>query len=652
MHWPFAGLLDDDRPDTPKARIFIPRQYLQTSFISAPGNGSPSDLIFLLRLVPRATDTKRVLLLPLLFVHLDPSRIPTPKDLDSVLYKASRHAELSRATGALAVLRALSEMLAARVVPPPAYTDLWHRLYRWIIFFHLYCEVIPDMDLSAIYHAIAITILDLHRHDSMSAAVNKAAGVRCIMADYWAKSVRGVLSIGTELVASILVFLFDQNSEETEDETKLREILVGIGGSESDLAYLLVKQSNDIVGHPVNYHAGSINIVNSVIQAQSSHGDSLRAGLLAHGGAKALIDAIFYAEEARPHSPLAAEKVYVGLICLLGHFDSDAGAVWISRALSAGLLKLIVALGRSRKSEREEPWLTCSILQRFLIKTLPESLVHYKFAQKIKDALPAPLAIAFSAPFAKCAIATFWTEFAELVQERLRALEFFADRRLMSVSACENIQCGKIGERRTFRKCAGCGLVCYCSPECQMTDWEAAHRGSCRALKSTGPANARERGYVRAILQSNFESPEIRTAVLKQQARFMYTNPGVDFVTVYDFTRNAKGINLSNTPYFSRGWCEIKPISDYAAASGRLGQLLRAAGAIRVHLVVLSSNLQRKAPERILPMWSVPQLPNDLLRIVQDLPRGLLPVALDTALVQPLRGLVTSATKMMQEVYY
>ncbi|KAJ7479245.1 hypothetical protein FB451DRAFT_175416 [Mycena latifolia] len=472
------------------------------------GNGSSSDLIFLLRLVPRPTDHKRVLLLPLLFLHLDPSGIPTPKDLDSMLCKASRHAELSRVTGALAALRAVSEMLAARVVPPPAYADLWHRLYRWIIFFHLYCEVIPDMDLPATYHAIATTILDLHRHDSMRAAVNGAADVRCIMADYWAKSVRGVLSIEPELVASILVFLFDQDSDETEDETKLREILVGVGGSESDLAYLLVKQSNDIIGRPVNYHTGSISIVNSVIQAQSSYRHSLRAGLLAHGGAKAIIDAIFYAEEARPHSPLAAQKVYVGLICLLGHFDSDAGAVWISGALSAGLLRLIVVLGRSRKSEDEEPWLTYSILQRFLIKTLPESLVDYKIARKIKNALPPALTIASSAPFAKCVIATFWTEFAELGQERLRALQFFMDNRSMSVNACANIQCGKTGGRRAFRKCAGCGLACYCSPECQKTDWEAAHRGSCRALKSTGPANARERDYMRAILQSNFASPE------------------------------------------------------------------------------------------------------------------------------------------------
>ncbi|KAJ6537401.1 hypothetical protein DFH09DRAFT_1400612 [Mycena vulgaris] len=616
------------------------------------GTGSSSDLIFLLRLIHRATDHKRVLLLPLLFVHLDPSGIPTPKDLDSMLCDASRHVELSRVTGALAALRAVSEMLAARVVPPPAYADLWHRLYRWIIFFHLYCEVIPDMDLPATYHAIATTILDLHRHDSMSAAVNKAADVRCIVADYWAKSVRGVLSIETELVAAILGFLFDLDySEETEDETKLPEILVGIGGSESDLAYLLVKQSNDIIGRPVNYHTGSFNIVNSVIQAQSSYGDSLRAGLLAHGGAKALIDAIFYAEEARPHFPLAAERVYVGLICLLGHFESDAGAVWISRALSAGLLRLIVVLGRSRKSEREEPWRTYSILQRFLIQALPESVVHYKIARKIKDELPVALAIASSAPFAKCVIATLWTEFAELVQERLRALEFFMEKRLMSVSACANIQCGKTGERRAFRKCAGCGLACYCSPECQMTDWEAAHRGSCRALKSTGPANARERDYLRAILQSNFESPEIRTAVLKQQARFMYTNPGVDFVTVYDFTRNAKGINVRYIPHFSRGWCEIKLISDYAAPSGRLGQLLRAAGTICVHLFVLSFNIQTETPERILPMWSTPQLHDEMVRIVQTLPRGLQPAALDTALVQPLRGL-TSAAKMMREVYY
>ncbi|KAJ6497692.1 hypothetical protein C8R45DRAFT_1211535 [Mycena sanguinolenta] len=623
--------------------------YLRARVKSAK-NGSCSDLIFLLRLA-NATDPRRMLLLPLLYVHLDPSGISTPQDLDSILSDASRRQELDRVTGALAALRAISEMLDPQeLIPHDAYLDLWPRVYQWTIFIHAYWEIVPDTDLEATYRATAVNILTFHRDDSLEVAVDKAPGLRCILAEYWAKIVRKEISTGTQ-VPRILRFLFD--SKESKNKTKFMEILEGCGGREG-LAYLLAQQIKNTVGDRVT--APATTIIGSVIQLLHLHGRSLLEGLLVHGGAKVLIDAIYYCEEARPIFTVASEKVYTGVIFLLTCFESRSGAEWVSQALSAGLLRFITVLGRARQTENDM-WLTYSLLQRFLIKTLPDFLINYKISRLIPDALPEALSITSTEPFSTCVIYTFWTEFIELVRERLGALDFWLERRSISSIACENSKCGKTGPRHSLKKCAGCGLAWYCSRECQIADWEAVHRASCRALGTTDIPDftgARQRDYVRAILQYNFKTPAIITTLLTQQAQFMYRNPEAEFLTVYDFSRNSRGVTLSYIPKSTGAWSEVKPKSDYIALPGaRLAQLMQSTEDIHIHLIILSYNLRDSSPpEHVLPMWSTSQVRDELSRIVQALPRGLQPSALDAALVKPLRALATRVAKPMQDVYY
>jgi hypothetical protein len=198
----------------------------------------------------------------------------------------------------------------------------------------------------------------------------------------------------------------------------------------------------------------------------------------------------------------------------------------------------------------------------------------------------------------------------------------------------------------------------------------AAHSASCQTLGRTGehqknifavflnvyitaPANTRERDYLRAILQTNFESLAIRIKVLTKQATFMYRNPGVDYVTVYDFTRNATSVDLI-IPH-STIWCKVNPRSDYyAAAPARLAQLAHGAGDTRLHVAVLTLDPHMKSPEHIIMfgMWSTPEIHDRLVRVVQDLPQGLQPASLDAVLVRPVRALAGSAAELMRKIYY
>ncbi|KAJ7138901.1 hypothetical protein C8R46DRAFT_1047153 [Mycena filopes] len=86
---------------------------------SAAASGSSADLISLLHLFPKVADPNRKLLIPLLFLHLDPARIPKPKELDSIRCNVTRYPELSRVAGGIAALDAVSHLIDVQVLQHP-----------------------------------------------------------------------------------------------------------------------------------------------------------------------------------------------------------------------------------------------------------------------------------------------------------------------------------------------------------------------------------------------------------------------------------------------------------------------------------------------------------------------------------------------------
>ncbi|KAJ7138909.1 hypothetical protein C8R46DRAFT_1234148 [Mycena filopes] len=518
------------------------------------------------------------------------------------------------------------------------------------------------MDPAKFHRAAAVIILNLHRDKGMQAGVAKAAGLRRILAEYWAKIVRKVLLTDVE-VAPILSFLFE--SEEIENTKNFTEILEGCGDAR-DLAYLIVTQLDSTVAFPPTRPASII--VGSILQLLQTHaseqGSPLSVAILLAGGVPAALRAIGFQEEerisGRRGTEFAGEKVYLGLIFLMGNLEEGGVVEWLSQALSAGLLELIVTLSLAYgryTTESEEIWLSWAILQRLIRKLLPEYFVHHKIAAQLRVAISKAIPFTSSAIFRKCIIFPFWNDFVDLVDERVRALDLFLDTKLSSSNACENMQCSRTGSQDAFKRCATCRLAFYCSRECQKSDWQAVHRSSCRTLLVEGvtPSNTRGRRYLRAILQYNFQSYSIRAAVLNQQAQFMYLNAGVSFLTVFDFTRSAKGTNSTDLASSMASWSEVKPTADYrATASPRLEHLTRGArdGPVLVYLAALSFNNEGTAVDRKFPMRSTPQLYAKLFRIVQELPRGLQPAALDAALAKPLRDFATNSAGLMQEIYY
>jgi hypothetical protein len=63
--------------------------------------------------------------------------------------------------------------------------------------------------------------------------------------------------------------------------------------------------------------------------------------------------------------------------------------------------------------------------------------------------------------------------------------------RYQTIPACH--VCTNCGVHPTrdlkMQRCSGCGIVCYCSRECQMQSWRNEHKVECRAMKVPGDMN-------------------------------------------------------------------------------------------------------------------------------------------------------------------
>ncbi|KAJ7668790.1 hypothetical protein DFH06DRAFT_1378859, partial [Mycena polygramma] len=88
-----------------------------------------------------------VLALPVVFVHLDNSKIPSPAKMDFLFSSPERlasEAEFGPIFRAVLCVHQIAHMILKSVVPTGSYVELWSRLYRWIIFLDIYWQHIPS----------------------------------------------------------------------------------------------------------------------------------------------------------------------------------------------------------------------------------------------------------------------------------------------------------------------------------------------------------------------------------------------------------------------------------------------------------------------------------------------------------------------------
>ncbi|KAJ7468468.1 hypothetical protein FB451DRAFT_373856 [Mycena latifolia] len=486
-------------------------------------------------------------------------------------------------------------------------------------------------------------MLIIGKNPSTSSVVKKCRGVRLIFAEYWAKIVRsdGLLvhigmfghSDGLIDMSQIIIFLVGAGVSSAEN---WEELLAGVGGRD-ELAYLLGKNIGIALARPlVDDIAMGLSATLSLIQ-RTGDDRPFHKAMLSHGVAKALVAAVG-ALDVYPNRQLVELGKQMGLGALMQHFDDledRSGYQWTTQALDGGLLNMVVSMGiRAKEATVFSVDNSYPFLVELLKRILPEALGFYPVVRQMKKSFPVVLPLSTAATFRTAAAFKLWKPFANMVEQRLQALEFFDSGRWISSKACDNLECGKIDDKPKFRRCSGCCSLYYCSAECQKKDWKSGHRKRCRTLRVSQllhPSTPGERAYLRALLQYNWEFLSVKSAVLFLQAQFMYKNPGVEFFTLFDLAKGERDPD----------WIDIRPMSKFPTGSDDFFRTAQGGRCIQQHAVLMKG---LPSPMfRFFPFtFSSSDLNDALLRIVKAIP-GLGSSALANHLVGPVSELSSSS---------
>ncbi|KAJ7134042.1 hypothetical protein C8R43DRAFT_1022258 [Mycena crocata] len=611
-------------------------------------DGSFNDLRKLFLLVEGMPDRNKILLLPVWFSGLDPTGIPTPAQLDSMLSAADYVQQLIPVTSAMLCLARIWKLLEKSLIPSATYVDIWPRLHQWIIFIQTYLEILPA-NVKPHYDGLtlgmhACILLCLEQSPSMAELAQKTPGVRTILVKYWAALVcdeaanlqDGPTGDGLSAMRTILLLL-STSAHRLPPGKHLKEILAGVGDSRDELARVLVKQITDVAARPLSQLPATIlTAALSFIAVETDN--QFRAALLNRGLVKAVVTAgIVLHDHTQQHKlpDAIAQAPAMGLGLLTAYFEDSMARRWVVEALESGLLRLMCLLSMNTTPNpllpRENRF---SLLEELLKNFLPGYLVYYPVACAMKECFPAIAPLIVAPAFKRCATYEMWARFAKIAGENADAVDYFESRNWKSSKTCENMQCLKIGPKHGFKSCSGCSFTYYCSSECQISDWGNGHRRWCLKLGQTrqstplrndpivttlsdfpGPSSARDRAFLRALLQYNYKFL-LKPEVLLRQAHFIYTNPGVEFFTAFDFTHS------NDDPT----WISVMPMSVYyhspaAEAPMRMAQRLLSRGRMQLHAVGMNGG---PTPHLLMfPLWSSsPVLWDALFRIVKSLPRG------------------------------
>ncbi|KAJ7670149.1 hypothetical protein DFH06DRAFT_1180100 [Mycena polygramma] len=501
------------------------------SRVSAAVHGTLRDLVFLcddLRTIP---EDQLILLLPLFFIHLDPSLIPTAGQLDATRGTAPLCKLQDTVERGVESLNGLSTLADLSLIPIDASPDLWPRVWPWMEFFQMYWECLPGVphDAMAGRMRMASILAELKEHPQTAVLISRTRGVRQIFAQVWAHTLQNrALASHPSALTELYRVLHFLNAD-IQNPTNLADIVDGLGNAVHLILVLKMHIAHACAAPPSGTAIGALGAAIKCVLVL--HGDykDLHPVLLSEGIVVSLVTALNNLSQS-----LVTEAASVAYMCFRLLENILLETAQLALALEGGLLPSIVRFVVPANG-RDAVHVT---LKTLLSKVLPSGLTSHRVVQQMKTSISDGSAAAQNAEFQRSSLFEDWTTFMRLAESRVKVLDVWEAAGKPLLQACDNLKCGSIKPRSEFKTCSACSSAIYCCRQCQITDWRDAHRDDCITLLAARQHFAlpfRERAFLRVLFHSDHQ--RMREATACRLVDYIREYPQIPCFTAYNYAQ-------------------------------------------------------------------------------------------------------------------
>ncbi|KAJ7618792.1 hypothetical protein FB45DRAFT_932473 [Roridomyces roridus] len=432
-------------------------------------------------------------------------------------------------------LKRVTDLLERLV--PQARAEVWSSVWVWIQFLEEVNIKRPPAASSLMRLVFMDTIIGFWDDPHTRPSVESQGRIHEFLTAGW------VSTFNFPYVASTLipgVSRFVLSITDMGNATHVRELIAGSGGSNNDLASLIVKHLRKVIPR--------------------------RDSVLTQNDGVALLAALKIAEYA-PLSEFLASHGFVDVICttlcalcgpemtsrplllplplppmvfeqLLIHLDVFPRMTRLKEALDGGILRAIV-LSASRPIVADYQ----KHLQALLGSILPQGLVYHSVLTRLRAALDDAKPLTRNREFRNSVFFGMWQDFVRAATDRLDLLAKFDRGEIGQTRACGHIECtSPMKTDDDLMRCARCRSSFYCSKECQSQDWAAGHRKLCRSLLKREDELAylsTEVKFLRTIL--NHDYAHARPDVAAKHTKALETHPDALCGVIFDYRQGPTG---------------------------------------------------------------------------------------------------------------
>ncbi|KAJ7473843.1 hypothetical protein B0H11DRAFT_2036190 [Mycena galericulata] len=448
-------------------------------------------------------------------------------------------------------LETLGEM---RAVSPAVYAELWPRMWTWMQIIPTYRHFFPHpFTENAFGERFLVLLLPLIKDEQTTNMIHFTPGVHAFVARIWA-GLPLTYAAGVSRLPSLAVYEFMYTTHLTIAD--LEEFIEGAGGSPHDLAQLIVghidlnANANCSKGHSNALdmmQVLSLSYIIVFIRFGLGKNTRMQGPLLAAGLVRALTAVLIPLNDTGRHMDSVEGTLHRCLELLSDSVCVEPGYLRLPEALNAGLLRAIAILSQTNVRGHNMDW----HLREFLQSHIPGGMVYYPVVAALEGNIPPVSEIRDDERFGKSPIFRDWLALLDLACDRELIRREFHSPIYHSIKFCDNynLKCGAIKKSSEIKRCSGCRLAHYCSPECQAFSWRhGGHREFCKNRRHSTPPNRehfprrRDDAFMRLIVLRDYDRN--KPDILRKQIQFIIAHRSAKFYTIFNYLAGACSISV------------------------------------------------------------------------------------------------------------